>query len=347
MDLLTQGLAGAVLAQSAARREQVRSAVALGFVAGMLPDADALIRSSADPLLTLEYHRQFTHALVFVPFGALIAALLAWPLLRRRLPFPQIYGYALLGILPSGLLDAGTSYGTQLLWPFADARISWNVIAIIDPLFTVALLTGLIVGLVRRSSAPARAAALLAVAYLGIGVLQRERVETFARELAQGRGHEVERIEVKPTLGNLLLWRTIYRAGEYFHVDAVRAGFSSTPRIYPGGTLPRFRPEQLAGLAPESVLARDIRRFQRFSDGYVARHPGRGNILGDVRYAMRPNGLEPLWGIEFDPAAPAAHVDFRTFRELTPDTRSVFFAMLAGEPLPGNASTSPTASGQH
>jgi len=35
----------------------------LGFLSGMAPDLDILIRSSTDPLLSLEYHRQFTHFL--------------------------------------------------------------------------------------------------------------------------------------------------------------------------------------------------------------------------------------------------------------------------------------------
>ncbi len=38
-----------------------------------------------------------------------------WPLLRKRLVFKKIYGFALLGYATSGLLDACTSYGTQLL----------------------------------------------------------------------------------------------------------------------------------------------------------------------------------------------------------------------------------------
>ena len=334
MDLITQGLAGAVVAQTAARREHVRAAAVVGLVAGMVPDADVLIRSDADPLLTLEFHRQFTHALIFIPFGALVVAILIWPFVRRRLGFAAVYGFAVLGLLPSGLLDASTSYGTQLLWPFSDARISWNIIAIIDPIFTGLLLIGLIVGLVRVSPVAARVAVLLAVAYLGVGLLQRERVEAFTLELARSRGHAVDRIEVKPTLGNLVLWRTIYQSGERFHVDAIRAGLSAEPRHYPGGSLPRFVPQQLAGIEADSVLALDIGRFQRFSDGYVAHHPAQPNILGDVRYSMRPNGLAPLWGIEYDPDAPHRHVAFLTFRELDPATRAAFVAMLAGKALP-------------
>ena len=38
------------------------------------------------------------------------------------------------------LLDAATSYGTRLFWPFSDERAGWDWIAIVDPAFTVPLL---------------------------------------------------------------------------------------------------------------------------------------------------------------------------------------------------------------
>ena len=82
MDIVTQGLIGATAAQGGARSsDEVRLASLIGFCAPLLADADALIRSTEDPLLFLEYHRHFTHALLFIPFGALIASLLLWPLL--------------------------------------------------------------------------------------------------------------------------------------------------------------------------------------------------------------------------------------------------------------------------
>ena len=93
------------------------------MVAGLLPDADALIYSASDPLLQLEYHRHFSHALVFIPFGAALATLLLWPLLRHHIPLGALYRYALLGYGTGGLLDACTSYGTHLLWPFSHQPI--------------------------------------------------------------------------------------------------------------------------------------------------------------------------------------------------------------------------------
>lgn len=333
MDIVTQGLLGAVAAQSIARPSQVRLAAAVGFVAGLLADADIFIRSPTDPLLTLEYHRQFSHSLLFVPIGGLIAAVLLWPLLRQRLSFRRLYGLAVLGYLPSGLLDACTSYGTQLLWPLSEARIAWSLIAVLDPVFTGILVIALGWGLFKSTPISARLGLVLAVLYLLLGLAQRERAETLVTALAESRGHQIERLETKPTLGNLVLWRAIYESKERFYVDAVRVGIFSEPRLYPGGSIERFAPEQLEGLKGGSVLAQDIERFMRFSDGFIAQHPNDPSIIGDVRYAMLPTQLIPLWGIELDLAQQDRHARFRTFRQLDKATRQNFLDMLLGRPL--------------
>src|SRR3989338_1507105 len=112
MDLLTHGLLGGTLAQACSKKGETRAATTVGFLAALLADADALIQSSADPLLTLEYHRQFTHSLVFIPVGALLVSLILWPALKkfaRPIAFRRVYFYALLGCATSGFLDACTS----------------------------------------------------------------------------------------------------------------------------------------------------------------------------------------------------------------------------------------------
>src|SRR3989338_4166282 len=142
MVLLTHGLLGGTLAKACSNKGETRAATTVGFLAALLADADALIQSSADPLLTLEYHRQFTHSLVFIPFGALLVALILLPALKafgHPLGFRRVYLYAFLGCATSGVLDACTSYGTHLLWPFTEERLAWSVVSIFDPLFLLIL----------------------------------------------------------------------------------------------------------------------------------------------------------------------------------------------------------------
>ena len=67
MDLLTQGLIGSAVAQSFSESKVQSRAALCGAIAGMAPDLDALISSSTDPLLNLDYHRHFSHSLAFIP----------------------------------------------------------------------------------------------------------------------------------------------------------------------------------------------------------------------------------------------------------------------------------------
>ena len=150
MDPLSQAAIGAAAAQSGSRASTLRHAIWIGALAGMAPDLDVLIQSNTDPLLALEYHRQFTHSLFFFPVGALVCACVFYPLVRQRLSFRSVWFFAALGYGTHGLLDACTTYGTQLLWPLTHARFAWHNVSVIDPLFTLPLLVLLLISAVRR-----------------------------------------------------------------------------------------------------------------------------------------------------------------------------------------------------
>ena len=75
MDPISQGTVGVAFAQSSASKNNILKISLIGLIAGLAPDADVVIKSSTDPILFLEYHRQFSHSL-FIPFGALIVAIL-------------------------------------------------------------------------------------------------------------------------------------------------------------------------------------------------------------------------------------------------------------------------------
>ena len=338
MDPLTQGAVGAAFAQSASRPAKVAAAALVGALAGMAPDLDALINSRTDPLLYLEYHRQFTHALVFIPFGAALCAGVLHPFVRRWLTFRQSLLCCLLGYGSHGLLDACTSYGTQLLWPFTDLRVAWNNVSVIDPLFTLPVL--LLVGLAawRRRPGLARWALVWGVGYLLLGVAQHHRALAAGAELAAARGHQPERLTAKPGFGNLLVWKIIYEQGGRYHVDAIRTGLSL--RVFPGESVPRLDLERhFPWLAPDSQQLRDVARFRWFSDDFLAPDPQRPHGIIDVRYSMLPNEIDGLWGIALEPQAPpGAHVDFYTSRADVGDRGARLMAMIRGEgsvPLDG------------
>ena len=318
MDPITQGALGAALPQAVttARKGPVALAGGFGFVAGLMADLDVFIRSVDDPLLFLEFHRQFTHSLLFIPFGGLIAATILHLLLgrRRRLPFSRTLLFCTLGYATHGLLDFATSYGTMLFWPFSHERYAASIVSIIDPLLTVPLLGLVVTAAIRRSPLYARLGLAWVCLYLTFGAVQHNTARQMAGDIAATRGHAIERLTVKPSFGNLLVWKSVYESQGRFYADGLRV--SIAPTVYPGPSIARLDPARdFPWLQPESQQYRDLMRFTRFSQGYAARNPDDPNAVIDVRFSFLPHQFGALWSIALTPGgAPDQHVRFQTNR---------------------------------
>jgi inner membrane protein len=237
----------------------------------------------------------------------------------------------MLGYASAGLLDACTSYGTQLLWPFSAERMGWRIVAIIDPVVTFTLIAAVLFAIVKKSRIPSFIGLGLIVCYLLFGLSQRNQVEQAAYALADGRGHSVEKIEVKPSMGNLLLWRSVYLSNGSYYIDAIRAGIFTEIKVYPGGAVKAFEiSTTFPGLENKTVLYKDIQRFNTYSSGFLVLHPDHPTVIGDIRYAMLPNALQPLWGIETDHTQPEKHVIYKDIRVINEDKVDAFLSMLFG-----------------
>ena len=334
MDPLSQGSLGAVFGGAAAAPERLPKALLAGTLAGMVPDLDVLISSAEDPLLFLEFHRQFTHSLAFIPIGAGIVAAVLHPFLRNTFKGRETYLICLLGYATHGLLDACTSYGTQLLWPFSNARFAWNNISIVDPLFTLPLIACAALAAWKRKRLFALAGIVWALAYLLLGVVQGMRAEAAGAALAAARGHAGAAVSAKPGFGTLLVWKTLYEHDGRYYVDAVRAGWRAA--VCPGVAVPRLDIQRdLPWLDPDSRQAEDIERFRWFSGGYLALDGSAGNRgagrVVDMRYSLVPNTAQSLWGIELDPDAPPdAHAAFISERDVDAGQRAAYAALLTG-----------------
>ena len=330
MDPLTQGALGAAASLAVARPKEARLAALVGFVGGVAADLDTLIQSGDDTLLYLDFHRGFTHALLFIPVGAALVAAILWLGLRKRLPARRLYLFSLLGYATHGLLDACTSYGTRLWWPFTDASVGWRLVSVVDPLFTVPLLVLVVLAVKQRRTSWAAVGLVWALVYMGGGYAQQQRADGAIAELAARRGHTRSMAIVKPTMGNLVLWRSVYEHDGRFYVDAAHVGFGT--KVYEGErSIARLTaPPAPLGLPSGSRQADDVDRFIRFSQGYVAIDPETPDLIGDVRYCMLPTGLAPLWGLRLDPEHPEAHARFEELQGFPPGFKETFMGMLLG-----------------
>ena len=328
MDPLTQGTIGAVLPQALSKKNLGIVAL-LGFLSGMAPDLDIFIRSSTDPLLSLEYHRQFTHSLVFIPFGGLICALFLFVVFKKISPFnfKKTWLYCTLGYGTHGLIDACTSYGTLLFWPFSDIRISWNNISIIDPLFTIPLILLIALATIKKKNVYSKIALGWAVIYLMIGMYLHNVAINVGKEIAEQRGHTITRIKAKPSFGNLILWKTIYETDNQFYVDATNLLFN---KIIPGESIKKLNQEEdFPWLKEESQQYKDVERFKWFSNDFLAVNPQNKNQIIDIRYSGIPNEIGGLWGVQLNPNKHnQEHVEFVSMRSASIERFKVLRDMI-------------------
>jgi inner membrane protein len=302
MDTITQGLLGAAAAQAVLARRLGPRTWLFGALGGMAADLDIVIRSSDDPMVALTYHRHFTHSLAFIPIGGLICAL-PWLLGKRpRAERWLIAAATTIGYATHALLDAFTSYGTQLLWPFTRTRIAWDFVAIVDPIYSLILLAGVLFSRRRRSPRPAMLAMIASSAYLALGGVLHARAVTAARTLAHERGHALSRVDAFPQIPVNFLWRTVYRAGGRVYVDEVRTPWFGATTSRTGDSLAVVEQASL----PADVVA-DPRThaawntFVWFADGWVGIDPSNPRVFADMRYGIETGGTTSLWALDLRP----------------------------------------------
>jgi inner membrane protein len=333
MDPLSQAALGASLSQSFAKDKSKQfSALVIGALAGMAPDLDMFIRSEHDPLLFLEFHRQFTHSLIFIPFGALLCSLLFYPFIKSKLSFVQVYLFSLLGYATHGLLDACTSYGTQLFWPFSNERVAWGTVSIVDPMFTLPIIILVALAVYKKNVTYARTGFIYAVLFLSLGLVQKNRAEQAVYLLAEERGHYIERSQIKPGFGNRHVWKLMYEYDGRYYVDAVRLLWHVD--YIKGSSIQKLNVQSDFPWLPEgSQQAKDIERFRWFSDDFLAISPRDKNLIIDARYSYLPNRIGAMWGIEIkkeyiDLGMLDKHVGYMMNNGMDEKTRRRFWEML-------------------
>lgn len=185
-----------------------------GGIAGTLPDLDVFI-PLGDVVRDFTYHRSASHSLFVL---ALLTPLMVW-LIKKIHPGLCQHGnrwmlMIYLVFATHVLLDSFTAYGTQIFWPFVTTPVSWSTVFIIDPMYTVPLLIGVLAALVmtrenNRGHLVNRYALLISAAYLCWTVTAKTIVERNIEAELEAQNISYDRIFTTPTPFNSLLWRAV------------------------------------------------------------------------------------------------------------------------------------------
>lgn len=286
MDSVTQAIFGATVAGACAPQGQRRKALLVGAALGTLPDLDVFI-DYGDAVMNFTYHRGFSHSLfVLAPFSVLL-----WLFLRkvwapvRGAPWHWLAVISL-ALVTHPLLDAHTAYGTQLFWPLTVPPTMWATLFIIDPLYTLPLVVGVIAVAFRPEVARTRKFLLtglaLSTGYIAWSWVAHTIVRHNVDEALAARHMAGAPVFMTPTPFNTVLWRVVVLTE-----DGYLEGFDSLLVDEPSLVF-RSYPSDTAALNE----ARDIWAVQRlrwFSQDFLKTSVMDGHlILSDLRMGQEP-----------------------------------------------------------
>jgi len=243
MDSLTQIVLGAAVGEAALGKKVGNKAMLWGAVAGTIPDLDVLTRFFTDTVTAIEWHRGFSHSIFFSILFAPIFGWLVWKLNKKsEATFKDWSWLFFLGLFTHPILDAFTTWGTQLFWPFK-ARLAFQNIFVIDPLYTIPFLVFLILAMRQKKTSAKRRkynrlGLIVSSCYLvSTLVLKGVSYQKFKSNLEK-QGISYTEIDTRPTPFNTILWTAnidtedAYLIGNYSFFDSNEIEFTSHPKNY-------------------------------------------------------------------------------------------------------------------
>ncbi|WP_165569555.1 metal-dependent hydrolase [Corallincola luteus] len=329
MDSVTQAALGAAVGGAIGGRQLGWRAFAWGAGLGTLPDMDIFIHYP-DAVDQVTKHRGFSHSIFVLTalspvLGLLIAKLHRWRFWGATL-------MAWLCLVTHPLLDCFTSYGTQLFWPLASPPIAWSTIFIIDPLYTLPLLIGVIFSLIgfnRRKAKPLKSNLWglgISQAYLALSLVLMLSVKYQASAELESKGVS-ETPFIAPTPFNILSWRIVGKDDHHLWI-----GYFSwlNPKPIHFNTYPHKH-----NLANKEALPK-LARLDWFTHGFYQLQTDQGQLkFVDMRLGIEPYlpfryllaehtpaGWQPKQTVRLPPP--------KTGKELVPE----LIKLVRGQPLP-------------
>ncbi len=283
VDTFTQVVLGAAVGQAVGHREIGNKAVLWGAIGGLLPDLDMVVMPLFDPVTQLSWHRGISHG---IPLMLLLSPLIGWIIHRvhgRAITVGKASLLVFLALFTHVLLDCFTTYGTGVFEPFSNYRVAWNNLFVVDPLYTVPLLIGVLAsmfpGEVRARLFRNTAGIAISTGYVVVTLaLKFGTMPAFTRAL-DAQNIEYTRITTTPTPLNSLLWRAVVEdEGGYW------IGYHS---VFDSGSDVKFwRVPRNNHLLSDIEDEYAVRELKRFSDGwYSISRDERGLLFHDLRFA--------------------------------------------------------------
>ncbi len=241
MDSLTQIVLGAAVGEAVLGKKIGNKALLYGAIGGTIPDLDIIARWFTDTITATEIHRGFSHSIVFCLLVSPILGILVNKLEKKYKlgwkPWAKLFFWAL---FTHPILDAFTTWGTQLFWPF-DIRLAFNSIFVIDPLYTLPfLICCCIVLFLKKDTKQRRTINKIGLVYSSSYLLLSIVLKYFSfqhiKTEIEKQGISYQAISTRPAPMNTILWNAnidtenAYLITDYSFLDSQPLQFKNIPK---------------------------------------------------------------------------------------------------------------------
>jgi len=195
-----------------------------GMLAQSVPDVDFIASFWLDPSENVLAHRGFTHSILFAllitPALALAADHWHRPHNIRFSKFILFFG---LQVFIHIILDAFNNYGVGWFEPFSHQRISFNMLFVADPFFSIWLGIAAAALLIlknkdRRRILWLRFGIILPVLYLSYALYNKIVIDKEVRKIFQQQQIAYQDYFTTPTIFNNWLWYVIAETDSGYHI---------------------------------------------------------------------------------------------------------------------------------
>lgn len=302
MDSLTQAVLGAAVAHICWHRQLGRVSLVWGALLGTLPDLDVILYPFIDGVERLYWHRGASHSIWFVLVGSVLAGLALTKIRRgNRVTGSRAVAGASLVFATHILIDYFTIYGTQLLAPVSRYGFARGNMFIIDPLFTIPLVAGIVVaGLVKgKTGWKGNAVGLtLSSLYAIFSILSHSYADQVFKNQLAARNVTVLNSLTGATPFNTLLWRHVARTP-----DGILIGYFSIVGDKPDAPVRFDFLPQNADLLEDYNGQRNVKAIKWFSKGFwLASKKENAVTISDLRfgeYRLRKHDPPDKWQFVF------------------------------------------------
>lgn len=286
MDSLTQIVLGAAVGEATLGRKVGNKALLWGAIAGTIPDLDVISRFIVDDLTAAEWHRGFSHSILFcVIFAPIFGWLIPKLYKKKETDWKGWTKLMFWGFITHPFLDCHTTWGTQLFWPFK-IKIAFNNIFVADPIYTVPFLICVTIVLFLKRTNPKRRwinnlGLIISSTYMVITIILKGVTFQVFEDNLETQSIKYHELRTNPTPLNSILWVAKARTDSAFLF-----GFYSL--LDKNDSIDFFSIPNNYHLVKDIKHETDFKRLKRLSENYYTIDSTEEDtlIFNDLRFGL-------------------------------------------------------------